>query len=34
MHAIYENADLTIVAAAGTDEAYGLPRVSERSRIP
>lgn len=34
MNAIYQNADLTIIAAAGTDETYGLPGVGERLRIP
>lgn len=34
MSAIYENADLTIVAAAGVDETYGLPGAGERPRTP
>ncbi|KAJ8115583.1 hypothetical protein OPT61_g2791 [Boeremia exigua] len=33
MHVIYSEADLTIVAAAGSDSAYGLPGVHERQRI-
>ncbi|KAK3994351.1 heterokaryon incompatibility protein-domain-containing protein [Cladorrhinum sp. PSN332] len=33
MHLIYGCADLTIIAAAGTDSAYGLPGVS-RHRLP
>lgn len=33
MSAIYENADLTIVAAAGVDETYGLPGVGQRPRV-
>lgn len=32
MNAIYENANLTIVAAAGTDQTYGLPGVGQRQR--
>lgn len=32
MSDIYENADLTIVAAAGIDETYGLPGVGEKRR--
>ena len=32
MDAIYENAQLTIIAAAGADENYGLPGVGTRSR--
>ncbi|KAI1076875.1 hypothetical protein F5B20DRAFT_554119 [Whalleya microplaca] len=34
MDAIYENAMLTIIAAAGRDETYGLPGVSRRARTP
>ncbi|KAJ0119508.1 hypothetical protein J7T55_013710 [Diaporthe amygdali] len=34
MNVIYENADLTIVAAAGADETYGLPGVDQRPRTP
>lgn len=34
MNIIYENADLTIVAAAGTDETYGLPGVGQVPRTP
>lgn len=33
MGAIYENAQLTIIAAAGADENYGLPGVGTRPRI-
>jgi hypothetical protein len=32
MDLIYHNAELTIVAAAGTDQSYGLPTVNSRSR--
>jgi hypothetical protein len=32
MDAIYENSELTIIAAAGHDESYGLPGVGFRSR--
>lgn len=31
---IYENADLTVVAAAGADETYGLPGVGQTPRTP
>lgn len=34
MNAVYENAELTIVAAAGEDETYGLPGVGEQPRTP
>lgn len=34
MNSIYESAELTIVAAAGTDETYGLPGVGQRPRVP
>lgn len=34
MNVIYENAELTIVAAAGVDETYGLPGVGQRPRTP
>ncbi|KAI6092749.1 HET-domain-containing protein [Hypoxylon rubiginosum] len=33
MDAIYANSALTIIAAAGQDESYGLPGVSNRSRV-
>ncbi|KAI1417467.1 HET-domain-containing protein, partial [Hypoxylon sp. FL1857] len=32
MDAVYANSELTIIAAAGQDENYGLPGVSRRSR--
>ena len=34
MDLIYQNAELTIVAAAGNDPTYGLPGVGERERMP
>ncbi|KAF2963781.1 hypothetical protein GQX73_g9801 [Xylaria multiplex] len=34
MDAIYHNADLTVVAAAGVDETYGLPGVGMKARAP
>lgn len=34
MNDIYENAELTIVAAAGVDATYGLPGVGQRARTP
>lgn len=34
MGAIYENAELTIIAAAGEDETHGLPGVGKRPRAP
>jgi hypothetical protein len=34
MDAIYEDADLVLVAAAGADETYGLPGVSRTPRTP
>ncbi|KAF3058642.1 hypothetical protein GL218_05372 [Daldinia childiae] len=33
MDAVYANSELTIIAAAGEDENYGLPGVSSRSRM-
>lgn len=32
MHLIYGSAELTIVAAAGTDASYGLPGILETKR--
>jgi hypothetical protein len=34
MDAVYHNADLTIISAAGQDESYGLPGVGTTSRFP
>jgi hypothetical protein len=34
MDSIYQNAELTIIAAAGDDPNYGLPGVGERKRKP
>jgi len=34
MRSVYENAELTIIAAAGTDGSYGLPGVGRRPRTP
>lgn len=34
MGAIYTNADLTIIAAAGEDPSYGLPGVSSDRKVP
>ncbi|KAL0944726.1 tol protein [Colletotrichum truncatum] len=33
MDSVYENSDLTIVAAAGSDENYGIPGIKETERI-
>ncbi|KAI0382460.1 HET-domain-containing protein [Hypomontagnella monticulosa] len=33
MDAVYSNSELTVIAAAGQDENYGLPGVSKRSRV-
>lgn len=34
MESVYENSELTIIAAAGSDEDYGLPGVGNRPRAP
>ena len=34
MNLVYKNSDITIIAAAGKDPAYGLPGVSSRHRQP
>jgi hypothetical protein len=34
MDRIYQNAEVTIIAAAGSDSKYGLPGVGKRHRDP